>query len=94
MIETSKDKRGSHQFTINGNKLPRCFTPETPEIEVKKFAELLQENEVEIEKLLKEFDEKITWNQANFGKGRDWPIFRKIERFLDSLQVKAGIKDS
>lgn len=89
---------GGTSFTINGWDLPRSFTPETNAAAVERFFQLLNKHEAELAPMVKEYREKleINWNRLERGetKGKNWPIFSKMERRLNQLQKEAGIVDS
>lgn len=61
---------------------------------VARFIALCREHEAELVRLGAAYEERRSWNFANPGKGRDWPIFRECERFVDKLLKQAGVRDS
>lgn len=70
------------------------FTAETPKAAVDKFIELCKARETELVELGREYVAKVAWNHANRGKGKNWPVFTKMEKIVKQLCKQAGIVDS
>ena len=93
MITWHNDENG-HKFSIDGVRIPRTFTVRTDVFAMNRFNDLLVKNETELKLLVEEYQSKVEWNYKNIGKGKNWPIFNMVEKYLNKLQREAGIIDS
>lgn len=82
------------KFSIDGYELSPCFTPQTSMLKLGILQALIEPHADELLLLAKARDEKIKWNYANPGQGRNWPEFSRFERLFKSLQKHAGINDT
>lgn len=69
-------------------------TDETGEPAVRRFEALCKANETELKKLVESAEESREWNVDHPGQGKDWPAFKKLERFKERLLKEAGIQNS
>lgn len=97
MIEPRKDAEGATTFYIGDVRVPRGFTPETDPAQITHFLALIQPHEAELLQMSNEYyamiEKNIELNRTG-GRGRDWPIFRRLLRYLDQFQCQAGIVNS
>lgn len=93
MIRTEPHKGGGTAFFANNERF--CIMTEaTDPAAVSKFKEICDHNGIELYNLTEAAAERRRWNSSNPGKGRDWPIFRQLERLITRLMKEAGIKDT
>lgn len=70
------------------------FTPTTDADAVAKFHKQAEDNAATLYLVCAEYARKVKWNQANLGKGKNWPVFSKRERLVNTMCKRAGIVDT
>ena len=81
----------------NGQRIPIGLTEETGEVLASKLLALFNVNEVEIEKMVSDYQNALEANDklVKAGKpGRKWPAFDVREKLLSRLCKEADIVDS
>ncbi len=69
-------------------------TAETPIEQYEAFVKAIKNREAEFDAIMPEYEEKRKWNYDNFPNGKNWPVFRKLEKLLTVCAFEAGLKDS
>lgn len=91
MITTEQSKHGIEVFA-NGERFV-IITDETDRAALVKFVELCEANQ-QLPALVSAAKERRDWNMNSNGQGKDWPVFRQLERLVSKLCKEAGIVDS
>lgn len=89
--------RGYSLSFEDGTRFPASFTHQTDELQVKAFCEAATALETELRAMVRERDEKIAWNHnasRTDRRGKDWPVFKRLDRVIRDLCEAAGIRDS
>ncbi len=91
-IIVKREANGTHVFF--GDQRVAIFTPETSAEAVNKFIGLAQNRDIELSILGQAYKEKVEWNHANKGKGKNWPAFTELDKIVKQLCKEAGIIDT
>lgn len=67
------------------------ITAATDRDAVSRFISLCSKEADELTRLGIEYEDRRQWNLNSNGKGRNWPIFNKLDRRVDQLLKQAGI---
>jgi hypothetical protein len=92
-VTAVRSEKGSEIF-VGDRRLPICFTPETTDDEVNRFLVQARPYGNTLYDMVGRYEERLEWNFQNMGKGKDWPIFRELDRLLKMLQKDAGVEDT
>lgn len=92
-MQITKDEQGTRVVSESG-WIVAIITAQTPQDETDRFVALVKEHKDELEVLCFDCSTAVDWNQRHPGKGKDWPAFRKKERFVRKLLDQAGVIDS
>jgi len=89
-----KDITGLGTQVLVGGMLLVSFTPETDKEAIGRFVKLVEADDWNILCICEAAKDKLEWNLANPGKGKDWPVFRQKEELVNRLLKEAGIEDN
>ncbi len=97
MIEMKEANDSYYFYLSDGTRIPRSFTLLTGFDKADLFCFILNNTaglEDKLSIMIKEYEEKRQWNFEHEGQGKNWPIFSRLEHYLNTLQKQAGITDT